>query len=175
MQIRTTRRYYSLAPVKMPRTRCLQRINATVGLRKGDPPMVSAKCQRVTAPRQTIVKVSLKGKTKQWRGMQQAKTTHTPLLLLLSRLYLRGSGSAVRDLVANTQLFVRTEELHTLEVTSQGTVTQIEAHVASLEGFALEDQVLPPGRHHPTGWGYSEPLWGGSSEHAGSSRPHTWR
>lgn len=83
--------------------------------------------------------------------MQQVKTTHTPSLLPLSCLYLRGSGSAVHDLVANTQLFVRTEELHTLEVTSQGTVTQIEAHVASLEGFALEDQVLPPGRHHPTG------------------------
>ncbi|KAJ1066618.1 hypothetical protein K5549_021465, partial [Capra hircus] len=42
--------------------------------------------------------------------------------------------------VANTQLFVRNQELHTLKVTGQGMVTQIEARVASLEGIALEDQ-----------------------------------
>lgn len=40
------------------------------------------------------------------------------------------------------QLFVRAQELHTLEVTSQETVTQIKAHVASLEGIAPEDQVV---------------------------------
>lgn len=40
------------------------------------------------------------------------------------------------------QLFVRAQELHTLEVTGQETVTQIKAHVASLEGIALEDQVV---------------------------------
>ncbi|KAF5928182.1 ubiquitin-like FUBI-ribosomal protein eS30 fusion protein [Diceros bicornis minor] len=40
------------------------------------------------------------------------------------------------------QLFVRTQELHTLEVTGQETVAQIKAHVASLEGIAPEDQVL---------------------------------
>ncbi|XP_065746307.1 LOW QUALITY PROTEIN: ubiquitin-like FUBI-ribosomal protein eS30 fusion protein [Phocoena phocoena] len=40
------------------------------------------------------------------------------------------------------QLFVRAQELHTLEVTVQETVTQIKAHVASLEGIAPEDQVL---------------------------------
>ncbi|XP_043292236.1 ubiquitin-like protein FUBI [Cervus canadensis] len=40
------------------------------------------------------------------------------------------------------QLFVRAQELHTLEVTGQETVTQIKAHVASLEGIAPEDQVL---------------------------------
>ena len=40
------------------------------------------------------------------------------------------------------QLFVHAQELHTLEVTSQETVTQIKAHVASLEGIALEDQVV---------------------------------
>ncbi|XP_035558788.2 ubiquitin-like FUBI-ribosomal protein eS30 fusion protein [Canis lupus baileyi] len=40
------------------------------------------------------------------------------------------------------QLFVRAQELHTLEVTGQGMVAQIKAHVASLEGIALEDQVL---------------------------------
>ncbi|KAB0350321.1 hypothetical protein FD754_015178 [Muntiacus muntjak] len=32
------------------------------------------------------------------------------------------------------------QELHTLKVTGQGMVTQIEAHVASLEGIAPEDQ-----------------------------------
>ncbi|XP_037377740.1 ubiquitin-like protein FUBI [Talpa occidentalis] len=40
------------------------------------------------------------------------------------------------------QLFVRAQELHTLEVTSQETVAQIKAQVASLEGIALEDQVV---------------------------------
>ncbi|XP_055270928.1 FAU ubiquitin-like and ribosomal protein S30 [Moschus berezovskii] len=40
------------------------------------------------------------------------------------------------------QLFVRAQELHTLEVTGQETVARIKAHVASLEGIAPEDQVL---------------------------------
>ncbi|XP_052618374.1 FAU ubiquitin-like and ribosomal protein S30 [Peromyscus californicus insignis] len=40
------------------------------------------------------------------------------------------------------QLFVRAQELHTLEVSGQETVAQIKAHVASLEGIAPEDQVL---------------------------------
>ncbi|KAM8925980.1 ubiquitin-like protein FUBI [Lycaon pictus] len=40
------------------------------------------------------------------------------------------------------QLFVRAQELHTLEVTGQEMVAQIKAHVASLEGIAPEDQVL---------------------------------
>ncbi|KAH0520956.1 Ubiquitin-like protein FUBI [Microtus ochrogaster] len=40
------------------------------------------------------------------------------------------------------QLFVRAQELHTLEVTGQETVAQIKAHVTSLEGIAPEDQVL---------------------------------
>ncbi|KAL1784003.1 ubiquitin fubi and ribosomal S30 [Sigmodon hispidus] len=40
------------------------------------------------------------------------------------------------------QLFVRAQELHTLEVTSQETVAQIKAHVASLEGIAQENQVV---------------------------------
>ncbi|ELR57560.1 Ubiquitin-like protein FUBI, partial [Bos mutus] len=43
---------------------------------------------------------------------------------------------------ANMQLFVRAQELRTLEVTGQETVAQIKAHVASLEGIAPEDQVL---------------------------------
>ncbi|XP_019501035.1 PREDICTED: ubiquitin-like protein fubi and ribosomal protein S30 [Hipposideros armiger] len=40
------------------------------------------------------------------------------------------------------QLFVRAQNLHTLEVTGQETVAQIKAHVASLEGIAPEDQVV---------------------------------
>ncbi|KAM5247562.1 ubiquitin-like FUBI-ribosomal protein eS30 fusion protein [Ctenodactylus gundi] len=40
------------------------------------------------------------------------------------------------------QLFVRAQELHTLEVTGQETVAQIKAHVASLEGITPEDQVV---------------------------------
>lgn len=40
------------------------------------------------------------------------------------------------------QLFVRAQDLHTLEVTGQETVAQIKAHVASLEGIAPEDQVV---------------------------------
>lgn len=55
---------------------------------------------------------------------------------------LRGSSSGVRGLVANMQLFVRAQELHTLEVTGQETVAQIKDHVASLEGIAPEDQVV---------------------------------
>ncbi|XP_021494019.1 ubiquitin-like FUBI-ribosomal protein eS30 fusion protein [Meriones unguiculatus] len=40
------------------------------------------------------------------------------------------------------QLFVRAQDLHTLEVTGQETVAQIKAHVALLEGIAPEDQVV---------------------------------
>ncbi|XP_047732940.1 FAU ubiquitin-like and ribosomal protein S30 [Prionailurus viverrinus] len=40
------------------------------------------------------------------------------------------------------QLFVRAQELHTLEVTGQETIAQIKARVASLEGIAPEDQVV---------------------------------
>ncbi|KAL1768124.1 ubiquitin fubi and ribosomal S30 [Sigmodon hispidus] len=40
------------------------------------------------------------------------------------------------------QLFVRAQELHTLEVTGQEMVSQTKAHVASLEGIAREDQVV---------------------------------
>ncbi|XP_026633388.1 putative ubiquitin-like protein FUBI-like protein ENSP00000310146, partial [Microtus ochrogaster] len=57
-------------------------------------------------------------------------------------LHLRGSSLGVRGLVANVQLFVRPQELHTREVTGQEMVTQIKAHVTSLEGIAREDQVL---------------------------------
>ncbi|XP_069821641.1 ubiquitin-like FUBI-ribosomal protein eS30 fusion protein [Dendropsophus ebraccatus] len=40
------------------------------------------------------------------------------------------------------QLFVRAQNLHTLEVTGQETVSQIKAHISSLEGISSEDQVI---------------------------------
>ncbi|XP_061034899.1 ubiquitin-like protein FUBI [Eubalaena glacialis] len=39
-------------------------------------------------------------------------------------------------------LLFHAQELHTLKVTGQETVTQIKVHVASLEGITTEDQVL---------------------------------
>ncbi|XP_036286345.1 ubiquitin-like protein fubi and ribosomal protein S30 isoform X2 [Pipistrellus kuhlii] len=40
------------------------------------------------------------------------------------------------------QLFVRAQELHTLEVTGGETISQIKARVAAREGIAPEDQVV---------------------------------
>ncbi|KAG9333900.1 hypothetical protein JZ751_009419 [Albula glossodonta] len=40
------------------------------------------------------------------------------------------------------QLFVRAQNTHTLHLTGQETVGDIKAHVAALEGIAVEDQVL---------------------------------
>ena len=40
------------------------------------------------------------------------------------------------------QLFVHTQELHTLQVTGQESLAQIKAHLALLESVAPEDQVL---------------------------------
>ncbi|KAM5138366.1 ubiquitin-like FUBI-ribosomal protein eS30 fusion protein [Mantella aurantiaca] len=40
------------------------------------------------------------------------------------------------------QLFVKGQNLHTLEVSGQETVSHIKAHIFSLEGIACEDQVL---------------------------------
>ncbi|XP_029467277.1 ubiquitin-like protein fubi and ribosomal protein S30 isoform X2 [Rhinatrema bivittatum] len=40
------------------------------------------------------------------------------------------------------QLFVRAQELHTLEVSGQTTVAQLKARVEFLEGLAAEDQVV---------------------------------
>ncbi|KAK3516545.1 hypothetical protein QTP70_021736 [Hemibagrus guttatus] len=42
----------------------------------------------------------------------------------------------------NMQLFVRAQNLHTLEVTGHETVQDIKAHVQTLEGLCVEDQVL---------------------------------
>ncbi|XP_032967360.1 putative ubiquitin-like protein FUBI-like protein ENSP00000310146 [Rhinolophus ferrumequinum] len=64
-----------------------------------------------------------------------------PLLLPLSRLHLHGSGCGCSS-VADTQVFVRAQGLHTLKVTGQETVAQIKAHIASLEGIAPEEQVV---------------------------------
>merc|ERR1712191_4205 len=44
---------------------------------------------------------------------------------------------------ANTmQLFLRAQNLYTLEVTGQETVQELKAHVQTLEGISVEDQVL---------------------------------
>ena len=51
--------------------------------------------------------------------------------MTLSQLHLHSSGSGVHNPVANRQLFVHTRELHTLKVTGQEMVTQINVHVAS--------------------------------------------
>ncbi|XP_069596313.1 ubiquitin-like FUBI-ribosomal protein eS30 fusion protein [Ranitomeya imitator] len=40
------------------------------------------------------------------------------------------------------QLFVRAQDLHTLEVSGQETVSQIKAKISSLEGISAQDQVL---------------------------------
>ncbi|XP_058234993.1 FAU ubiquitin like and ribosomal protein S30 fusion a [Hemibagrus wyckioides] len=40
------------------------------------------------------------------------------------------------------QLFVRAQNLHTLEVTGHETVQDVKAHVQTLEGLCVEDQVL---------------------------------
>ncbi|CAH2325209.1 ubiquitin fubi and ribosomal S30 [Pelobates cultripes] len=40
------------------------------------------------------------------------------------------------------QLFVRAQNLHTLEVSGQETVSQIKLHVSSLEGIPSDDQVI---------------------------------
>ncbi|MBN3289354.1 UBIM protein, partial [Polypterus senegalus] len=40
------------------------------------------------------------------------------------------------------QLFVRAQNLHTLEVSGQETVSQIKAHIEALEGISSEDQVV---------------------------------
>uniref|UniRef100_A0A8C4RY56 FAU ubiquitin like and ribosomal protein S30 fusion n=1 Tax=Erpetoichthys calabaricus TaxID=27687 RepID=A0A8C4RY56_ERPCA len=40
------------------------------------------------------------------------------------------------------QLFVRAQNLHTLEVSGQETVSQIKAHIEALEGISPEDQVV---------------------------------
>uniref|UniRef100_A0A3P9M0N7 FAU ubiquitin like and ribosomal protein S30 fusion a n=1 Tax=Oryzias latipes TaxID=8090 RepID=A0A3P9M0N7_ORYLA len=40
------------------------------------------------------------------------------------------------------QLFLRAQNTHTLEVTGEETVGQIKAHVQTLEGILVEDQVL---------------------------------
>lgn len=66
---------------------------------------------------------------------QQTARTCAPLFLSLSQLPLHRGHSSV----ANTQLFVVTQELHTLEVKSQEMAAQIKAH-ALPEGIS-PDQI----------------------------------
>ncbi|XP_077567580.1 FAU ubiquitin like and ribosomal protein S30 fusion a isoform X1 [Stigmatopora nigra] len=42
----------------------------------------------------------------------------------------------------NMQLFLRSKNTHTLEVTGEETVGQIKAHVQTLEGLQVEEQVI---------------------------------
>ncbi|KAL6486370.1 hypothetical protein MHYP_G00057620 [Metynnis hypsauchen] len=51
----------------------------------------------------------------------------------------RGTKSTARQI--KMQLFLRAQNLHTLEVTGQETVQDLKAHVQTLEGLSVEDQV----------------------------------
>ena len=57
-------------------------------------------------------------------------------------LHICGSSSSVHDLVANKELSVSAQELHTLQVTGQESLAQIKAHLALLESVAPEDKAL---------------------------------
>ncbi|XP_063131976.1 ubiquitin-like FUBI-ribosomal protein eS30 fusion protein, partial [Rattus norvegicus] len=57
-------------------------------------------------------------------------------------LHLHGSSSQRPQVSSQHAALVHSQELPTPEVTGQETVTQIKAHVASLEGVAPEDQVV---------------------------------
>ena len=59
-----------------------------------------------------------------------------------SLLHLCGRGCGGRGSVADMQVSVRIQELHTLEVAIREPVAHIKAHGASLEGVAPEDQVV---------------------------------
>lgn len=90
-------------------------------------------------------------------------------------LHICGSSSSVHDLVANKELSVSAQELHTLQVSSQETVAQIKAHVCSLTGEHCSKGSSPaPGRHARRGWGYPGPVWVRGSGHSGSSQTHGW-
>lgn len=69
----------------------------------------------------------------------------------LSQLYLHGSGSSGHSSVTDIQLFVHTQELYTLEVTSQETVTLIKAHVSLARGHCPRRPSCVPGRYTPRG------------------------
>ncbi|XP_060108804.1 ubiquitin-like FUBI-ribosomal protein eS30 fusion protein isoform X1 [Heteronotia binoei] len=47
-----------------------------------------------------------------------------------------------RATAGTMQLFIRAQNLHTLEVSGQETVAHLKAHIESLEGIAPEDQVV---------------------------------
>uniref|UniRef100_A0A8C3PD47 FAU ubiquitin like and ribosomal protein S30 fusion n=3 Tax=Archelosauria TaxID=1329799 RepID=A0A8C3PD47_CHRPI len=61
-------------------------------------------------------------------------------LLSFSGSILYGGG--VSCIAGTMQLFIRAQNLHTLEVSGQETVAHIKAHIESLEGIASEDQVV---------------------------------
>ncbi|XP_051730305.1 FAU ubiquitin like and ribosomal protein S30 fusion a [Ctenopharyngodon idella] len=51
-----------------------------------------------------------------------------------------GTTSITQSLIM--QLFLRAQSLHTLQVSGQETVRDLKAHVQTLEGVSVEDQVL---------------------------------
>ncbi|XP_051500475.1 FAU ubiquitin-like and ribosomal protein S30 [Myxocyprinus asiaticus] len=57
-------------------------------------------------------------------------------------LFSSRCGSTNIERLINMQLFVRAQNLHTLEVSGHETVHDIKTHVQSLEGLSVEDQVL---------------------------------
>ncbi|XP_077143794.1 ubiquitin-like FUBI-ribosomal protein eS30 fusion protein [Ranitomeya variabilis] len=68
-------------------------------------------------------------------GLKYVRATSS---LLFPFLHFARRGAAADTM----QLFVRAQNLHTLEVSGQETVSQIKAQISSLEGISSEDQVL---------------------------------
>ncbi|CAJ0966947.1 unnamed protein product [Ranitomeya imitator] len=73
-------------------------------------------------------------------------SVYTGILCIRERLttseepVIQNKGSRV--FTDTMQLFVRAQDLHTLEVSGQETVSQIKAKISSLEGISAQDQVL---------------------------------
>lgn len=69
------------------------------------------------------------------------------------------------------QLFVCAQELHTLKVTGQETVTQIKSHV----GITLKDQVLLLAHMTLEDEAKPQPVCSGSADNPGRRRPNAGR
>merc|ERR1712243_130365 len=57
-------------------------------------------------------------------------------------LFFSTSAERLHSASIKMQLFLRAQNTHTLEVTGEETVGAVKAHVQSLEGLLVEDQVL---------------------------------
>lgn len=99
----------------------------------------------------------------------QQQSARTCALILRSRsqlpLHKRGRGHSS---VVNMQLFVLTQELHTLQVMSQEKFAQIKLHVL-LEGIS-PDQICS-WQACPQRMPLPGPVWDGGCDHSRSSRP----